>query len=58
MLHKKTVLLKKRHFHIKKLLFYKLNGCKKYCLFTKNNFFVKKQLFYVKKAAFLQVNWL
>ena len=28
MLDKKTVLVKKRHFYVKKLLFYKLNGCK------------------------------
>ena len=28
MLHKKTVLVKKRHFYVKKLLFYKLSGCK------------------------------
>ena len=28
LLHKKTVLVKKRHFYVKKLLFYKLAGCK------------------------------
>ena len=45
MLHKKTVLLKKRHFYIKKLFFYKLNGCK-------NTAFLQKYIF-CKKAAFL-----
>ena len=52
MLHKKTVLVKKRHFYvkkqlfyIKKLLFYKLPGCEntaflqKY-IFVKNSFFM------------------
>ena len=28
MLHKKTVLVKKRHVYVQKLLFYKLTGCK------------------------------
>ena len=45
MLHKKTVLVKKRHFYVKKLLFYKLSGC-------------KNTAFLHKKAAFLQVTWL
>ena len=69
MLHKKTVLVKKRHFYVKKLLFYKLNGCKntaflqKYiyklsgCKNTKI-YFYKKAAFLCKKTAFLQVNWL
>ena len=45
MLRKKTVLVKQRHFYVKKLLFYKLSGCK-------NIAFLRK------KAAFLQVTWL
>ena len=64
MLHKKTVLVKKRHFYVKKLLFYKLSGCKN-TAFLQKYIFVKKQLFYklpgckntaflCKKAAFLQ----
>ena len=28
MLHEKTVLVRRRHFYVKNLLFYKLNGCK------------------------------
>ena len=47
-LHKKTVLVKKRHFYVKKLLFYKLDGCK-------NTAFLQK-IYFSKKAAFLQVN--
>ena len=50
MLHKKTVLVKKRHSCVKKLHFYKLSGCK-------NTAFLQKYIF-VKKAAFLQVTWL
>ena len=57
---------KKRHFYVKKLLFYKLNGCKN-TAFLQKYIFVKKQLFYVKnlfcykryfckKAAFLCKN--
>ena len=68
MLHKKTVLVKKRHFYVKKLLFYKLSGCKN-TAFLQKYIFVKKLLFYklsgckntaflCKKAAFLQVTWL
>ena len=38
MLHKKTVLVKKPHFYVKRLLFYKLNGC-------------ENTLFYVNKNA-------
>ena len=57
MLHKKTVLVKKRHFYVKKLLFYKLNGCKNTAFLQKYSF-VKKQLFYkltgCKNTAFLQ----
>ena len=46
MLHKKTVLVKKRHFYVKKLFFKnKLNCCK-------NTAFLRK------KAASLQVTWL
>ena len=66
MLHKKTVLVKKRHFYVKKLLFYKLSGCKN-TAFLQKYIFVKKLLFYVKnlfcykryfckKAAFLCKN--
>ena len=46
MLHKKTVLVKKRHFYFKKLLFYKLNGCKNTAFFTK--------VYFCKRAAFLR----
>ena len=64
MLHKKTVLVKKRHFYVKKLLFYKLSGCKN-TPFLQKFIFVKKLLFYklpgckntaflCTKAAFLQ----
>ena len=52
MLHKKTVLVKKRHFYAKKLLFYKLNGCKNTAFLQ----VTKKTAFSRKKAAFLQVN--
>ena len=56
MLHKKTVLVKKRHFYVKKLLFYKLSGCKN-TAFLQKYIFVKKLLFYkiyfCKKAAFI-----
>ena len=50
MLHKKTVLVKKRHFYVKKLLFYKLSGCKntaflQKCFFT-SYLVVKILLFY------------
>ena len=45
MLHKKTVLVKKRHFYVKKLLFYKLSGCKN-TAFLQKYIFVKKLLFY------------
>ena len=38
MLYKKTVLVKKRHFYVKKLLFYKLTGCK-------NTAFLQKYIF-------------
>ena len=57
MLHKKTDLVKKRHFYVKKLLFYKLSGCKNTGFLQKYTF-VKKQLFYklpgCKNTAFLQ----
>ena len=53
MLHKKTVLVKKRHFYVKKLLFYKLSGCKN-TAFLQKYIFVKKQLFYVRKLLFLE----
>ena len=53
MLHKKTVLVKKRHFYVKKLLFYKLSGCKN-TAFTKI-YFCKKAAFLCKNAAFLQI---
>ena len=43
MLHKKTVLVKKRHFYVKKLLFYKLSSCKN-TAFLQKYIFVKKQL--------------
>ena len=55
MLHKKTVLVKKRHFYVKKLLFYKLNGCKNTAILQKI-FLIKKAAFLRKKVAFLQVN--
>ena len=45
---KKTVLVKRRHFYAKKLLFYKLSGCKN-TTFLQKNVFVKKQLFYTYK---------
>ena len=51
MLHKKTVLVKKRHFYVKKLLFYKLNGYKN-TAFLQKYIFGKKQLFYVKSCFF------
>ena len=62
MLHKKTVLVKKRHFYVF-MLFYKSPGCKN-TAFLQKYIFVKKLLFYVKnlfcckryfckKAAFL-----
>ena len=54
MLHKKTVLVKKRHFYVKKLLFYKLNGCKNTAFLQKYSF-VKKQLFYVTKLLFYKL---
>ena len=54
MLHKKTVLVKKRHFYVKKLLFYKLSGCKN-TAFLQKYIFVKKQLFYVKKLLFYKL---
>ena len=54
MLHKKTVLVKKRHFYVKKLLFYKLPGCKN-TAFLQKYIFVKKQLFYVKKLLFYKL---
>ena len=68
-LHKKTVLVKERHFYVKKLLFYELNGCKntaflqKYIFVTGciNTAFLckKKLLFYkltvCKNTAFLQI---
>ena len=54
MLHKKTVLVKKRHFYVKKLLFYKLLGCKN-TAFLQKYIFVKKQLFYVKKLLFYKL---
>ena len=57
MLHKDTVLVKKRHFYVKKLLFYKLNGCKN-TTFLQKYIFVKKLHFYkltgCKNTAFLQ----
>ena len=57
MLHKKTVLVKKRHCYVKKLLFYKLNGCKN-TAFLQKYIFVKKLLFYklpgCKNTAFLR----
>ena len=57
MLHKDTVLVKKRHFYVKKLLFYKLNGCKN-TTFLQKYIFVKKLHFYKltgrKNTAFLQ----
>ena len=52
LLHKKTGLVKKRHFYLKELCFYKLNGCKKYCFFTKIDF-CKEAVFLCKKPAFL-----
>ena len=45
MLHKKTVLVKKCHFYLKKLFFYKLNGCKN------TAFYVKSLLFYKNKVV-------
>ena len=51
MLHKKTVLVKERHFCVKKLLFYKLSGCKN-TAFLQKYIFVKKLLFYVKNLFF------
>ena len=45
MLHKKTVLVKKRHFYVKKQLFYKLSGCKN-TTFLQKYIFEKKLLFY------------
>ena len=45
MLHKKTVLVKKRHFYLKKLLFHKLTGYKN-TAFLQKYIFVKKLLFY------------
>ena len=51
---KKTVLVKKRHFYVKKLLFYKLSGCKN-TAFLQKYIFVKKQLFYVKKLLFYKL---
>ena len=57
MLHKDTVLVKKRHFYVKKLLFYKLNGCKN-TTFLQKYIFVKTLHFYkltgCKNTAFLQ----
>ena len=40
MLHEKTVLVKRRHFYVKNLLFYKLNGCK-------NTAFLQKYIIYL-----------
>ena len=51
MLHKKTVLVKKRHFCLKKLLFHKLTGYKN-TAFLQQYIFVKKLLFYVKICFF------
>ena len=45
MLHKKTVLVKKRHFYVKKLPLYKLSGCKN-SAFLQKDIFVKKLPFY------------
>ena len=50
-LHKKTVLVKKRHFYVKKLFFYKLNGCKN-TAFLQKHISVKKLLFYVNSLLF------
>ena len=55
MLHKKTVLVKKRHFYVKKLLFYKLTGCKNTAFLQKYSF-VKKELSYVKKLLFYKLS--
>ena len=57
MLHKKTVLVKKRHFYVKKLLFYKLSGCKNTAFLQKYIFCIKKTVlvknhFYVKSCFF------
>ena len=41
MFYKKTDLVKKRHFYVKKLLFYKLPGCKN-TAFLQKYIFVKK----------------
>ena len=65
MLHKNNVPCKKRHFHVKRLTFYKLHSCKntaflqEYICVTENLlFYVKILLCYglitVKKSAFLQ----
>ena len=55
------VLVKKRHFYVKWLLFYKLNGCKN-TAFLQKYIFLKNLLFYrlpgCKSTAFLQVTWL
>ena len=52
---KKTVLVKKRHFYIKKLVFYKLNGCKN-TAFQYKIYFCKKAAFLCKKSCFF-TNW-
>ena len=52
MLHKKTVLVKKRHFYVKKLVFYKWNGCKNTAFLREKAAFYK--LTGCKNTAFLQ----
>ena len=42
MLHKKTVLVKKHHFYVKKLLFYKIYFCKKAASLCKKSVFLQK----------------
>ena len=50
----KYIFAKKRHFCIKKLLFYKLNGCKN-TAFLQKYIFCKKAASLCKKPAFLQI---
>ena len=66
MLHKKTVLAKKRHFYVKKAVFLQIERLWKNCFFTEIYFcekaaFLCKKLFFYKiyfcnKAAFLCKN--
>ena len=55
MLHKKTVLVKKRYFYVKKLLFDKLDGCKN-TAFLQKIYVCKKAAFLCDKATFLQLS--